>query len=333
MKRKFNLLLAVVSLSLLSACNGSNNAELEASQNTPAKPNVIVMIVDDAGYHDFGFMGSKEMQTPHIDQLANQGVVFTDAHTSGTVCAPSRAGLLAGRYQQHFGFAANLPEKIAQRPNVGMSADEYTLANLYQDNGYKTFAVGKWHIGEHETLRPTARGFDEFYGLLSGSRSYFPTYDPKDGLNAKIIVDNNTPVEFEGYLTDVLGDKAVEYIEASKNQPFFMYFSPTAVHAPMHAKAELLAKYKKLNHPRPILAAMTESLDINVGKITQKLSDEGLLENTVIVFLSDNGGDYSNGANNYPLKGMKGEKFEGGHRVPFILSWPKALQAMVYIRV
>ncbi len=328
MKHKI-LLSSFISTLLLSTCVQATAQSNTLAQETlveAEKPNVIVVIVDDAGYNDFGFMGSQEMKTPHIDQLASQGVVFTDAHTSGTVCAPSRAGLLAGRYQHRFGFTSNLPAHHMDKPKIGMDVDEYTLANLYQDNGYNTFAVGKWHIGEYETLRPNARGFDEFFGLLSGSRSYYPTYDPAEGLNNKIIVDNDTPVEFEGYLTDVLGDKAVDYIEESKDKPFFMYFSPTAVHAPMEARADILAKYKQQNHPRPVLAAMTESLDINVGKITKKLSDDGLLENTVIIFLSDNGGDTSNNTNNFPLKGYKGEKFEGGHRVPFFVSWPKGLQ-------
>jgi arylsulfatase A-like enzyme len=286
-----------------------------AQENASRKPNVIVILLDDAGYADFGFMDSKDLQTPEIDKLAKSGVVFTDAHTSATVCSPSRAGLITGRYQQRFGFECN-----GTGDSLGLDTSEITLGAALQQKGYKTIAIGKWHLGDREIYQPNARGFDEFYGFLSGSRSYFPhsQHDKLGHINA--IRNNQKHVDFkEGYLTDVFGDAAVHYINKYKNQPFFMYLSFNAVHTPMHAKKEDLERFR--NHPRQLLAAMTWSLDENIGKVLRKLETEKLLENTLIFFLSDNGGANNNQSTVFPLKGWKGNKFEGGHRVPFIMSW------------
>jgi arylsulfatase A-like enzyme len=288
---------------------------LKAQERSTKKPNIIVILLDDAGYADFGFMGSKDLQTPEIDKLAKSGIVFTDAHTSATVCSPSRAGLITGRYQQRFGFECN-----GTGDSLGLDVSEITLGATLQQKGYKTIAIGKWHLGDREVYRPNARGFDEFYGFLGGSRSYFsnPKDDKPGSINA--IRHNQNHIDFkEGYLTDVLGDAAVNYIDKFKNQPFFMYLSFNAVHTPMHAKKEDLERFK--NHPRQLLAAMTWSLDENIGKVMRKLETEKLLENTLIFFLSDNGGANNNQSTVFPLKGWKGNKFEGGHRVPFIMSW------------
>lgn len=279
------------------------------------KPNIIIILADDAGYADFGFMGSKDLESPHLDKLAYDGVVFTDAHVSATVCAPSRAGLLAGRYQQRSGFECNIPPH-----GQGLGKEEKTIGDVLKTQGYKTIAIGKWHVGETDEFHPNNRGFDEFYGFLGGSRSYFYNEKTdKDG-NPHAILHNWKRVDFDGYLTDVFGDKAVEYIENTKEQPFFIYLSFNAVHTPMHAKEEHLAKYK--DHPRKDLAAMTWSLDENVGKVVKKLKEKGIYENTLIFFLSDNGGARGNQSSCEPLKGWKGNKYEGGHRVPFTMTFP-----------
>ncbi len=279
------------------------------------KPNIIVILADDAGYADFGFMGSTDLETPNIDVLANDGVVFTDAHVSATVCAPSRAGLLTGRYQQRFGFECNIPPH-----GKGIGKDDKTIGDVLQDGGYKTIAIGKWHVGETDEHHPNNRGFDEFYGFLGGSRSYFLNEKTDKEGNPHAILHNNQQVDFEGYLTDVFGDKAVDYIEEYSNQPFFMYLAFNAVHTPMHAKKEHLAKYE--GHSRKKLAAMTWSFDENVGKVIAKLKEKGIYDNTLIFFLSDNGGAANNQSSCEPLKGWKGNKFEGGHRIPFIMSYP-----------
>ncbi|MFH6768597.1 sulfatase-like hydrolase/transferase [Gaetbulibacter aquiaggeris] len=284
-------------------------------------PNIIVIIVDDAGYVDFGFMGSKDLDTPEIDKLAADGVIFTDAHVSATVCAPSRAGLLTGKYQQRFGFEAN-GTGDEHSGDIGLSDNVVTLAEVFKKNNYKTIAIGKWHLGATATDHPNKRGFDEFYGFLAGGRSYFPMTNPS---TEHMLQQNGKQVTFDGYLTDVLGDRSVNFIEENKDHPFFMYLAYNAVHTPMEAKQADLEKYK--DHSRQDLAAMTWSLDENIGKLRNKLKELEILDNTLIYFISDNGGAHNNSSENGILKGWKGNEFEGGHRVPFVVSWPAKIQS------
>jgi arylsulfatase A-like enzyme len=264
-------------------------------------------------------MGSKDLKTPNLDKLAASGVVFTDAHVSASVCGPSRAGIMTGRYQQRFGFECN-----PSGDSCGVKLSETTMASALKQAGYHTAAFGKWHLGDKPGYRPNERGFDYFWGFLAGSRSYFskPGSDQKG--NSQAIIENSSHVTFEGYLTDRLGDKAVDFIEKNRDHPFYIYWAPNAVHTPMEAKAEDMTLFK--DHPRKMLAAMTWALDRAVGNIVKKLEREGLLENTLIFFLSDNGGATNNQSTNFPLKGFKGNKFEGGHRVPFFVTWPSAIK-------
>lgn len=295
------------------------------------KPNVIVIISDDAGYVDFGCYGGKQIPTPNIDAIAKEGIRFTDAYVSASVCAPSRAGILTGRYQQRFGFEHNTSNILApgyKITDVGMDPSEQTIGNEMQANGYKTIAIGKWHQGDEAKHFPLKRGFDEFYGFTGGHRDFF-AYKGKR-TNDHALYDNNVivPENEITYLTDMLTDKATSFIETNKNQPFFMYLSYNAVHTPMNAKKDLMARYANIaDTSRRAYAAMMTSLDDGVGKVMATLKANKLDQNTLIIFMNDNGGATVNSSDNGPLRGMKGSKWEGGIRVAMMMKWPAHLAA------
>lgn len=280
------------------------------------KPNIMVILLDDAGYNDFGFKGSKDLLTPNIDRLAADGMVFTDAHVSASVSGPSRAGILSGRYNQRCGYECNLGNKL------GLGLDEETIADVFLRNGYNTSCFGKWHQGNEPEYHPNKRGFEHFYGFIAGSRSYFyrPNRDDKPG-NIHNLQLNGEQVKFDGYMTDVLANAAVEYLDKQKDsdKPFMMYLAFNAVHTPMEATKEDMARFE--GHPRQKLAAMTWAVDRGIGTVVDKLKETGMYDNTIIFFLSDNGGAHDNQSSNYPLKGFKGNKYEGGIRVPFFVTY------------
>ena len=293
---------------------------LAISLSAKDKPNIIILLADDLGWADLGYQGSEDILSPHIDKLAKNGIRFTDGHVSASVCSPSRAGLMTGRYQQRFGHEANSPP-----PVDGMDLKQLTMADRLQKLGYRTGLIGKWHLGNQDEFYPTRRGFDYFYGLRSGSRSYFynAQKDDKAG-NAKAIEENGQRVKFDGYLTDVFGQKAINFINAKDDKPFFLFHSFTAPHGPMHATEEdkvLFASIKDTK--RKSYAAMIWAMDRAIGQLVDSLKASGKFENTLIWFLSDNGGATGNASINLPLAGHKGIKFEGGTRVPFFAHWPK----------
>ena len=293
--------------------NGANMAVC-AQAVDERRPNILIILTDDAGYNDFGFMGSRDMYTPHIDALSRQGVIFDDAHVAASVSSPSRACLITGRYGHRFGYECNL-----DTDRDGLPVSEETMADILKRNGYRTAAIGKWHLGYLPEMHPNRRGFDMFYGMLSGHREYFynetQSDRPGDGRN---LLLNGDKVEFDGYLTDNFTDKAVEFIQES-DQPFMLYLAYNAVHTPMQATDEDMQKF--VGHPRQKLAAMTYALDRGVGRVIESLKASGKFDNTLIFFINDNGGATINQSNNYPFKGFKGTKFEGGQRVPFFLVW------------
>ncbi|WP_440876948.1 sulfatase [Thalassotalea sp. PLHSN55] len=314
-KCKAVLLAVIASLAFVS---GITSAQAEQAQ-----PNILVIVSDDGGYSDFGFAGDKNFPTPNLTKLANSGVVFDQGYVSASVCSPSRAGLLTGRYQQRFGHHHNLPNNPVgndKEENLGMSTSESTIADYLKAEGYYTGAIGKWHLGRLDKYHPTNRGFDEFYGLLGGSRNYFPK---KAKQKDHLILRNGDVVGFEDYLTDALGFEAEDFIERNQEQPFFLYLSYTAVHGPMNAKKSTMAKYPEIESKnRRKMAAMMEDFDISVGRVIDKLDTLGLRENTLVVFINDNGGSKHNFSVNLPLKGFKGAQDEGSLRVPYLMSWP-----------
>lgn len=289
---------------------------------TDSKPNILIILADDAGYSDFGFMGSDEIKTPNIDKLASDGVKFNNAYVSASVCSPSRAGLLTGMYQQRFGHECNLDSDV----NNSFDPNQITIAEALKTEGYRTGLIGKWHLGDKKQNHPLNNGFDYFWGFISGARNYF--YNPSEESRNSIrnVVENNSQTKFEGYLTDVLGDKAVDFIDKNhqSNSPFFLFLSFNAPHTPMHAKKEVLEKFK--DNPRKVYASMMWSMDEAIGSVINELKENGQYGNTIIYFLSDNGAAKSNNASPFPFKGWKGNQYEGGVKTPMIMTWKNKIK-------
>ena len=301
-------------LALSISFNHANAAETK-------KPNILFIVGDDMGYADVGFHGCKDIPTPHLDALAKSGVRFTSGYVSGPYCSPTRAGLLTGRYQQKFGHEFN-PGSVN-----GLPLTEKTIANRLKAVGYKTGLVGKWHLGNQPEMHPQKRGFDEFFGFLAGAHNYFKW----DGM-----LRGTEPVTGDEYFTDAFGREACSYIERHKDKPWFLYLAFNAVHTPMQADDARLAKFDSItDKTRRTYAAMMFAMDENIGRVRKKLAETGQEENTLVIFISDNGGPNMpgvtvNGSINEPLRGSKRTTLEGGIRVPFVVSWKSHVKPSVY---
>ncbi|QGJ68845.1 Hypothetical protein PBC10988_5090 [Planctomycetales bacterium 10988] len=308
-------------------------------------PNIIIVMTDDLGYADVGFNGSQDITTPELDRLAAAGTVFRSAYVAHPFCGPSRMGLMAGRYPHAFGAPFNLPNTglgIEKYNREGIPVEETMLSSMLQEAGYFTGAIGKWHLGIDSQFNPNQRGFDEFFGFLGGGHQYFPEhfqpiYQRQVRTGKGHLNDYITPLERNGeavdeteYLTDAFSREAVHFVNqaATKDRPFFLYLAYNAPHTPLQAKEEDMAHFPGIqDEKRKTYAAMVYAVDRGVGQLVDALRKTNQFENTLIVFLSDNGGKLGSGGMNTPLREGKGSIYEGGYRVPMFFHWPKQVPA------
>lgn len=290
------------------------------------RPNVIVVVLDDLGCADLGYLGASDMKTPNFDALARNGAVCEQWYSNAPVCAPSRASIMSGRYPARAGVPNNGGEVVPSLP---------TLGSLAKSAGYRTAAIGKWHLGKSPVTRPNAHGFDYFYGFLSGCVDFYSHrfyWGPPQYPNYHDLWRNNDEIFEDGqYLTERIAQEAVGFIERSKRDPFFSYVAFNAPHYPMHAPEKYMSRFAALGKERRTYNAMVAAVDDGIGQIVSALKANGVFDNTLIWFVGDNGcttekragldGSYATAGSNGKFRGFKFSLFDGGMHVPSFIHW------------
>jgi arylsulfatase A-like enzyme len=299
-----------------------------ADARAQAKPNVVLIIMDDVGYGDYGSYGAPDIRTPNIDRLARDGVKFTDFYAAPT-CTPTRAALITGRYQQR--VALEYPIGSPPGAGRGLTANGRSLPHLLKNNGYATGLVGKWHLGYQADQHPNAHGFDYFFGFLSGLVDYYHHTDQNGNSD---LYENRAPVQVDGYMTDLITERSMKFIEDHAGQPFFLEVAYNAAHWPFQVpdkpsrapgNARFVQPHEENTSTRADYVAILERADQGVGRILETLQKRGLERNTLVVFTNDNGGEWL--SRNAPLYHRKDTLWEGGIRVPLIMRWPERIPA------
>ena len=307
--RIFHLSGALVMILIIISCN-----------QQPQLPNIIIFFTDDQGYADVGCFGAEGFETPHVDKLASEGVRFTDFYVPATVCTPSRAGLLTGKYPKRVGLHEAVLFPYSEN---GLSPEEYTMAEMLHDRGYTTACIGKWHLGHTDKFMPNNQGFDYFFGVPYSNDMDNYYYKRQDFQSPPLPLYRNRELIEEGpdqsYLTKRYTEEAIRQIKGHKDQPFFIYLAHNMPHLPLHASPAFLGKSEKGLYGDVIM-----ELDWSVGEIVKTLKEEGIYDNTLFIFTSDNGPRVGSAK---PLRGLKAETWEGGQRVPCIMAWPDVLPA------
>ncbi|MCH7229024.1 sulfatase [Haloferula sp. A504] len=299
------------------------------AKEAPRRPNFVIILADDMGYGDAGCYGGTALKTPHLDRLAAGGMRFTDFHSSGNVCSPTRAGLLTGRYQYRSGVDAVVnADPAVPAHHSGLQPEEFTFAEALKAKGYRVGLMGKWHVGYDRKYNPTHQGFDVFRGFVSGNIDYQSHFDRMGEFDWWHDLEK---VREEGYSTHLITKHALGFIEAHKHEPFCLYVAHEAVHAPWQGPDDPAvrgpgATKGRGRSPKDALPAMMSAMDEGVGRIVAKLEELDLDERTLVFFFSDNG---PAGGSAGPLRGRKGSNWEGGHRVPGIAWWPGTIKAGV----
>ena len=302
-----------------------------AQEGNNQRPNIVLIITDDVGYGDIGSYGAPDVRTPHIDSLARDGVRLTDFYANGATCTPTRTGLISGRYQQRFALEQPLGSTSVIDRERGLSPTGRSLPQLLKNNDYATAVIGKWHLGWKSEFSPSAHGFDYFFGFKSG---YVDYYQHTSGDGRPDLFENDRPVEVPGYMTDLITERSVRFIEQNATQPFFIDVAYNAAHWPYQPpdkpsvardNARHLGPFDDPTSTRAEYVAILERVDQGVGRILETLDRLGLRQNTIVIFTNDNGGEWL--SRNTPLFHHKGTVWEGGIRVPAIIRWPGRIPA------